>query len=158
MYFKNIETIEDLKKQYKKLVFANHPDKGGDEEIMKAINNEYEKLFGQYKNLRRGKSGEKYEKETTEVAAEFMGIIEKLIHMQGIVIEIIGTFVWVSGDTKNYKDELKSMKFRWNGTKKSWYLAPDGWTKKSRKVYDMDDIRTMFGGQEVETSQKRLGA
>ena len=44
MYFKNIESIEDLKQQYKKLAMENHPDKGGNTETMQAINNEYEQL------------------------------------------------------------------------------------------------------------------
>ena len=29
-YFKNIETLEDLKKQYRELAMQNHPDRGGD--------------------------------------------------------------------------------------------------------------------------------
>ena len=28
-WFNNPETLEDLKKQYKKLAFQNHPDRGG---------------------------------------------------------------------------------------------------------------------------------
>ena len=45
-YFKNIETLEDLKKQYRALAMQNHPDRGGDAETMKAINNEYDELLG----------------------------------------------------------------------------------------------------------------
>ena len=49
-YFKNINSLEDLKKQFKKLAFKHHPDKGGDIEVMKAINNEFEILFHIWKN------------------------------------------------------------------------------------------------------------
>ena len=49
-YFKNINSLEDLKKQFKKLAFKHHPDKGGDVEVMKAINNEYDMLFPIWKN------------------------------------------------------------------------------------------------------------
>ena len=158
MYFTNIESIEDLKQQYKKLAMDNHPDKGGNTETMQAINNEYQELFEKVKDIRRNKEGKTYQRATTETYKEYMEVIEKLIKMNGITIEIIGSFVWVSGNTKEYKNELKAIKFKWNGTKKSWYLAPDGWHKKSKKVYSMDDVRTMFGSQEVETGQKRLGA
>lgn len=37
-WFNNPETLEDLKKQYKKLAFQNHPDRGGKtKEELKAL-------------------------------------------------------------------------------------------------------------------------
>ena len=54
-YFKNITSLEELKQQFKKLARANHPDAGGDAEVMKAINMEYDALFPIWKrnhNLR----------------------------------------------------------------------------------------------------------
>jgi curved DNA-binding protein CbpA len=33
-YFKNIESFADLKKQYRALAFANHPDRGGNTLVM----------------------------------------------------------------------------------------------------------------------------
>ena len=43
-YFKNIKNVEDLKTAYKKLARENHPDMGGDVEVMKAINSEFDML------------------------------------------------------------------------------------------------------------------
>ena len=43
-YFKNVKNVEDLKTAYKKLARENHPDMGGDIEVMKAINNEFDML------------------------------------------------------------------------------------------------------------------
>ncbi len=40
-FFKGIQTEEDLKKTYRKLVKQHHPDKGGSNEIMKMINYQY---------------------------------------------------------------------------------------------------------------------
>lgn len=45
MYFNNVKSLEDLKKQFKQLAMKHHPDRGGDAETMKAINNEYDRLF-----------------------------------------------------------------------------------------------------------------
>lgn len=45
MYFQNITSLGELKRQYRKLAMANHPDRGGSEDAMKAINAEFEKLF-----------------------------------------------------------------------------------------------------------------
>lgn len=49
-YFKNIKSFEDLKNQFKVLAKINHPDVGGDIEIMKAINSEYDSLFPIWKH------------------------------------------------------------------------------------------------------------
>ena len=49
-YFRNVQTLDELRKQYKDLLKKYHPDNGGSEEITKAINVEYEKLFKILKN------------------------------------------------------------------------------------------------------------
>ena len=37
-YFKNVQTLDELRKQYKNLLKKYHPDNGGSEEETKAIN------------------------------------------------------------------------------------------------------------------------
>jgi len=44
-YFKVCKTQEEAKKIYKKLALENHPDKGGDVDIMKEINAQFEVAF-----------------------------------------------------------------------------------------------------------------
>lgn len=51
-YFKNISTLSELKKAFRVLVIANHPDKGGDTKNMQEINAEFETL---YNSLSAGK-------------------------------------------------------------------------------------------------------
>lgn len=51
-YFKTIKSIDDLKKQFRALAFQHHPDKGGDPEIMKAVNVEYETLYTRWYNVK----------------------------------------------------------------------------------------------------------
>lgn len=64
-YFKNVKSYEDLKKQFKNLLKANHPDNGGDVETMKEINCEYDALFPIWKNRHETQTGEEI-KETAE--------------------------------------------------------------------------------------------
>lgn len=92
-WFNNPETLEDLKKQYKKLAFQNHPDRGGKTSDMQEINAEYEALFSRLKDTHKNAEGEFYTARTatTETATEFMDIIEKLIHIEGIEIEVCGS-------------------------------------------------------------------
>lgn len=49
-YFVNVKSLENLKNQFKALAKKNHPDAGGDPEVMKAINQEYDKLFQIWKD------------------------------------------------------------------------------------------------------------
>ena len=44
-HFDNVATIAELKNQYKKLAFKNHPDRGGNTETMQQINAEYDALL-----------------------------------------------------------------------------------------------------------------
>jgi curved DNA-binding protein CbpA len=145
------ETLEELKKMYKKLSFKHHPDCGGNNDDMKIVNAEYTALFEKLKDIHTNASGKRYTKATNETPQQFIEIIDILIRFEGITIEIIGSFVWVSANTKPYKDKLKEMGFKWSQQKLSWYLAPKDYRRHSKKVYSLDDIRGMFGSQEVET-------
>lgn len=71
--------------------------------------------------------------------------------MKGIVIEIIGCFVWVSGDTKPHKDSLKKLGFKWHSVKACWYKSPQGYRRFGKKEYTFDEIRTMYGSTTVNT-------
>ncbi len=52
-YFKNVQSYENLKKQYKELIKDNHPDNGGNEEAMKEINVQFDALFAIWKDCRQ---------------------------------------------------------------------------------------------------------
>lgn len=154
--FDNVTTLEELKSVYKKLAMKYHPDRGGDVELMKEVNATYDELFAKFSHIHKNhKTGEYYEKKTAETPDEFKDIVDKLMRMQGIIIEIIGSFVWVSGDDKPHKEELKAMGFRWHTQKKEWMLPPKGYKKRSRREYSMDEIRDMFGTTGQFTGQGR---
>jgi len=143
-YFNNPKTLEELKKQYRELVFKHHPDKGGDTETMKIINYEYDELFKILKDVHQNKDGEPYTaRQSSNETAE---------HFKHIISEIIGCFVWVTGNTKPYKSKLSELKFKWHSKKIAWYLKPDTYKKRSHKDYDLDTIRGMYGTSgEVKT-------
>lgn len=64
-YFKNVSSFDDLKNQYRALLKKHHPDAGGDAEVMKQVNIEYESLFPLWK--------QKKEAETDSVISETAG-------------------------------------------------------------------------------------
>lgn len=55
-YFKKVTSYKNLKAQYKELLKQNHPDNGGDVEVMKEINVQFDALFGIWKNRRENET------------------------------------------------------------------------------------------------------
>ncbi len=155
-YIKNVETLEELKKTYKKLALKLHPDCGGSDEEMKILNNEYDILFEKLKNHHKNKEGETYTKETEETPEQFKDVLNKLfsLKMEKVEIEIVGSFIWLTGNTKPYREEIKELKFRYSPKKYAWYKAPNDYKKRSRKNYDMETIRGMYGSQKVKDEKQ----
>ena len=141
------QTLEELKAMYRKLAVKHHPDRGGDVEVMKAVNNEYDELFTRLKDIHQTKEGETYtaKQESGETSEQFKNIIDELMRMDDIIIEIIGCFIWVTGNTKIYKNKLKDLKFQWHSKKTAWYLKPEDYKKRNRKDYNLNEIRDMYG-------------
>lgn len=155
-YFKDINTLEELRKQYKELLKKYHPDNGGDVAIMQEVNAEYDKLFKILKD--------KHENDTTTEHTEYYSqymydwendkalreVLEKIINFDGIEILICGQWIWVDGNTYSYKKELKEIGFRWASSKKKWYFHTDTFRKKSRKTLSMEDIQNYYGSTTVK--------
>ena len=154
-FFENINTISELKKEYFKLAKIHHPDIGGDVKIMQLINNAYETMFNflkskiDYTNFTEGEIPKNYTYKAEE-SNDFMDIISKIIHIPNIVIEICGYWIWVNGSTKEYKKIFKDNGFWWSGNKFAWYWKPQGYKKKGRKVFTMEEIRDTFGSNIVK--------
>ncbi len=154
-YLKDIETLEELKKQYHKWAMQLHPDLGGDDEAMKLLNHEYESLFDQVKDKHINKEGETYQKATSETKEMFTNIINALVKMNGIHIEIIGCFIWVTGNTKPHKEALKALGMKWHYKKQCWFLSPEGYRRFGKKEYSMNEIRSMYGVEYSENVRLR---
>lgn len=119
MYFENCQTLEDLKKEYRRLTKIHHPDCGGDEQIMKQINSAYESKF----NLLKAATGDKQKGrfDYAEKPQDFIRLINNLVKLHGLQVEIIGAWVWVTGETFANRHELAKLGFRFSKSKKAWY-------------------------------------
>lgn len=153
VYFVNVENTEDLRKEYLKLAKANHPDNGGDVEVFKAIQAEYEHLV---KILQTGKTAKAKTKDSKQQEIKFdtaiRNVIDGIIHMTGINIEIVGLWIWVDGNTYPWKEELKSFGFQWSRTRQKWHFSPyEGGYHKGRKR-SFDSIRDVYGSTVVNES------
>lgn len=156
-YFYNCKNIEDVKKEFHKLAKELHPDNGGDEIEFKKMMNLYMEAFSHLKSVHDSKGGYTYKKETeedqttTETPEQFARIIEALIHFEGITIEIIGTWIWVSGNTYPIKENLKELHFFYSKGKKAWYHTGEAQKSRRRGRYNMSQLRDKWGSQQVKT-------
>ena len=145
-YFINVTTLDELKKQYRRLAMIHHPDVGGDLETMKAINAEYDEMHEILKAAHNQQADEHHQ--TTETPDEFRDIVERLLRMHGLEVELCGSWLWIGGNTREHKDELKAAGCRWSSNKKLWYWhhAEEGrrWHKGSAT---MNQIRNKYGSQ-----------
>lgn len=149
-YFDQAVTLEDVKAIYKKVARQLHPDCNPGKDTtaeFQAMQQEYERAFNRCKNIHVNKDGETYEKETTETPEMFRDIIDKLLSLDGLIIELCGSWLWITGNTKEHKDEIKSLGFRWSKNKEAWYLHFEPYRKHSKKTVDLNTIREMYGSQ-----------
>ncbi len=149
-FFTNCNTLDELKAEYRRLTKLHHPDLGGDAETMKAVNNEYAEVFEILKNSHNAQADEAHQ--TTEAPEEFIEIIDKLLKLDGLDIELCGSWIWIGGNTREHKDALKAAGCRWSKNKSKWYWRheEDGYTwHRKGQLTTMSYIRSKYGSQHI---------
>ena len=150
----NVEgnTQDDLKKAYRKTAMEFHPDKqNGNLEMMKLVNRAYEVLKFSY----WGVYDRKQAKKETPLTETMQAIINQLLKLKGLKVEIIGSWLWVSGETRKNKIELKKAGMRYSLNKNAWYYHETEYRKKNKKMWDMDEIRDNFGSEIIRSSDEK---
>lgn len=156
----NINTMEELRREYRRLAKLHHPDTGGNTEDMKQINAEYERLFAilSRQEAQERPQGEQEYKDTTEdKAAEDKAIRAVLDALAGIDadVEIIGSWVWVTRGSFQNKELLKALHFRYASRKRAWYFHADEYHRRSKKEVTLEQIREKYGSQKVNNRKER---
>lgn len=162
-WFKEINTLDSLRKLYRKLVVKHHPDNGGSEETIKEINAEYDILFKKMKDdyehqdaysHATDKQKQQYDWQKDK---QIRDMVLQLSSFRDITVEIIGVWIWVS-NCYGYRKELKALGFHWASQKQMWYIHFDDYHKFGSKPASMSYIRAKYGSVEVkfktETEEK----
>ena len=131
--------IEELKRIYKKFAKKYHPDLGGSEEDFKKLNSFYQDLL----------SKNQFD---FNIDLEIERVVSEILHFD-LVIEVVGCWIWVSGNTKPVKEDLKKANFKWNQKRKKWY-----WTnQEKRRTHSKEDFETLkdkYGCRVVKSKEK----
>ncbi|MCK5293758.1 MAG: hypothetical protein KAJ49_03830 [Arcobacteraceae bacterium] len=140
--FTEVTGINEAKVIFKKLAKILHPDVGGTEESFKLLNAIYNDII----------ENKIYFSNDTKFDIELEKIISQILHFENIIIEIIGSWIWLSGDTKIIKDKLKDLNFKWANKKKMWYYGE--MKGRSPKQKSMNDIKSKYGCSTLKTKEK----
>jgi len=82
-----------------------------------------------------------------EILQKIAEAAEQAKSIPGIKIELCGLWLWVTGDTRPVKAQLKEAGFKWAHKKKQWYFP--GVRSIGRGGKDMGYIRAKYGSEEI---------
>lgn len=171
-YFEQSMNLEEAKAHYKNLVRQHHPDAGGDTRTMQDINAEWAHFQANHSKDEGYKRQSQAHAEGRKSAADFHNLdevaevlrvkIEFALNLEGVDVELMGFWVWLTGNTKAHKDAIKAntegqeIKWRWAHEKQAWYYA--GVPSFNRERRSLDEIRSMHGSQKFSRQYKEENA
>jgi curved DNA-binding protein CbpA len=146
-----------IKKAYRKACNQYHPDKGGSTHMMQAINTAYNTLKNFTGTLEDSTGATSSDNQhSTEpqknhsYPQELNEAINKIIDLPNIIIEIIGSWLWVTGDTYPHRQKLgkkpggAGFTFCKKEGKPHWFFRPEDYKSTSRGGNTLDQIKDKF--------------
>jgi hypothetical protein len=158
-YFIDCQTVEQVKQVYRKLAFQYHPDHGGSTEEMQKLNDCYEKALkrcdGQKTTDSEGVEHTYYYNQETEEA--IINAIARLLEIKMIDCDIllIGTWLWITGATKPYKEQLKAIGCLWHSKRGCWYFRSAQQKRWSQSSGDLGELAAKYGCTKIEDLEKK---
>lgn len=145
---KTISDLDGLKQEYRKLANKYHPDKGGSTAQFQELQNEYDKLRNK---ILSGSSLSEAEKENEIVIDDALrAAINAIITLEGINIELIGKWIWVSGNTYPVRTVFSAAGFKFIKKNNIAYWVYKGVESSSRGGTDMQDIVKKYGSTPIK--------
>lgn len=146
-WFNHCQTLEEVKALYKKLAKQFHPDLGGDTVTMQEINKEY--AFASAKTIKRADLSEEETENEMQVSEEYRQAIEKIIYLDGIIIELVGYWIWVTGITYPVRKALKEAGYFFAPKKQAWYFRTAEYKVSKGGKKSLDEIRAKYGSETI---------
>lgn len=155
-FFANLATVEEIKAHYRRLAIKYHPDKGGDLRIMQAINQQYHDALKRCDGQRRTEGAKEY-RYTYEQDVE-QAVIEKIAALVGLghedlTIALIGTWLWVTGNTKTHKEQLKALGLKFHAGREAWFFNVKPW-KGGRSRSGLAGLAMKYGYKEFASRER----
>ena len=142
-------TPEEIRTLYRKLAHKYHPDKGGETEKMQELNRIYKEAL-----QKASQNDPDFDIKHEE---RLMEKIQKVINLENVKIEVLGCWLWITGNTYQHKDYLRENGFYFSKHKKAWYYRnEDELGKWKFTAKPLEEIRQKYGSHEVKSKQSNL--
>jgi hypothetical protein len=148
-YFQNCQTLQEVKELFRKLAMQYHPDRGGDTATMQQIIHEYNIATVQI--LSGTKMTQEEQSNEFDLSEQYRQVIEKIIALEGINIELSGSWIWVTGATYPVRKELKSAGLFFAKNKCAWFYRPAECKVHNRHKMTLEQIRAKYGSKKINT-------
>lgn len=76
---------------------------------------------------------------------DFPEVLDQLVRIKELELEMIGSWLWVSGFTWRYKDQLKELGLQFAPDKKLWYWRPADERSTNSNPVPIEVIRKIHG-------------
>jgi len=151
-----IKDLDALKKQYIKLSKKYHPDAGGTTIQFQQLQNEYNILLNKILNNSQLNQSQKQNEKDLDLAIR--EIVDNLINIDGLNVELIGKWLWISGNTYPVKTILKQAGLTFIKKEGNPFWVYKGVESTSRGQSSMEEIRKKYGVYKIEVPKfKKIG-
>lgn len=144
-WFNDCQTLDEVKATYKKLAKQHHPDLGGDTATMQEINKEF--AFASAKAVKGANLSEEETEHEILSSEAYRKAIEQIIHLDDITIELVGYWIWVTGNTYPVRATLKNAGFFFAHKKLAWYFRTAEYKVSQSSGKSLDEIRNKYGSE-----------
>lgn len=143
---------DDVKKVYRELSKKYHPDRNKEgAEMMKLINSAKDVLMSLIFP---------YTFENDDFDADFLekfsDAFQSILDLEGLKVELVGAWIWVTGETKRHKDELNKSPFIYSRNKKAWYFHTSPKKRFFKGKKSLDEIKNKYGARQIKSARTRL--
>lgn len=131
---------------------------GGTNEEMQRVNEDYERATKRIERMgerfvddcaTNSENAESTNKTTVADMEAYAEILQKLFAMDGIEVELCGSWLWITGNTFAFRSELKEAGCKWSKSKQAWYWYSGEYHRRSKRGYSLEEIRDLHGSETI---------
>ena len=112
------------------------------DEMLQSLKSEYSTLMSV---LTESKPVEEVKEKVS--LADIIKVLQERVNPEGLKLEVVGKWLWLSGATFAVKEALKQLDFKYSPDKKSWYWRAEEDRSSNEKPIPLEMIKEKFGSQ-----------
>lgn len=146
-FFQGLRTLAEIKARFKELVKIHHPDVGGDTATMQRLNAEYSRMIEHI--AKHGEVKADREAAAAEVPEEYAAAVAAAVNLKGVILEMVGSWIWASGNTYANREALKKAGYIYINKRKMWAWRPATAANTGHSKKGMDWIKAKYGSERI---------